>query len=91
MRIAGHDAVRIKGTLVVELADGREGALDIDIDVSDPRAFLEVQDHYDEYSHSMLSRVRPLSQTLSIHWPSYLYPLRDEERPPPPLTIRMPT
>lgn len=93
MKLLGeHDAQRIHGTLSVTLADGREAALDIDIDVSDPRCFLDIRNHYDEREFTGLGNLRPvvlLSQSLEIHWPTPPYPLRESERPAP-LTIRVP-
>lgn len=92
MMLAGHKANRIHGTLQVTLADGREASLEIDIDVSDPRSFLEVQTHYDDFERvgMLLNRpTRALAQTLSIHWPTPPYPLRDPQ-PEAPLTIRVP-
>lgn len=90
MKLAGLDADRIHGSLTVTLRDGREASLDIDIDVSDDRSFLEVQNHYNDEDrlHPILP-VRLLSQTLSIHWPGNPHPLRGEEAPAP-LVIRVP-
>lgn len=91
MKLAGHDATRIHGSLTVTLSDGREASLDIDIDVSDDRAFVELENHY--YNDDDLFRPRGSrrleSQSLSFRWPASSHLLRGEAVPPP-LVIRVP-
>ena len=41
-------AMRITGTLDVELEDGRTATMEVDLDVSDPRTTWGVDGHYDE-------------------------------------------
>lgn len=85
MKIAGHTATRVHGSLVVELADGRQGSLEIDIDVSDPRSFMAIRDHYDEETNEPDPAM--VSQTLEFHWAAPAY-RRDAKVEP--LIIRVP-
>ena len=76
MRLAGKEgAKRICGALMVEFEDGTQGSLALDLDVSDPRAFIELQDHWhpggSDFSGFDLHPPRQVvSRTVSIHVPS---------------------
>lgn len=70
MKCLGRDIVRVRGALVVELADGSEGAIDVDLDVSDPRNEWGMHiDYADSPTTVALSFPRRISTTwfLRIH------------------------
>lgn len=87
MRLEGNNATRIHGTLVLVMSDGREGIIDVDLDISDKHVELRHDYEYDEELLHTPGSIRgsiPLATVWSIRIPVHL---RDSIDPPFRITL----
>lgn len=61
------EAVRVHGALTVELADGRQGTLDVDLDVENYGTGYEIRHEWPEFiSNAVVRPIEPIATRYSI-------------------------